>query len=111
MTSSADHDDGRLVVETANSGDAASIMIQGEADTANLERLEAALTCIELDGQRVVHIDVAGLHFIDVPALRQLTVFAMQMRQNGYDVTTRGAQPLVHEVACILDVRDKLGLP
>lgn len=31
--------------------------------------------------------------------------------QNGHDVTTRGAQPLVHEVARIVDVREKLGPP
>lgn len=110
MTSPADPCGGRLVVETASSEIAARITLRGEADAANLEQLQAALSSIELDGQKVVHIDMSDLVFIDVPALRQLTLFAMQMRQDGHDVTTRGGHPLVHDVARILNVRDELGL-
>jgi anti-anti-sigma factor len=109
MTSHADPG-ARLHVKTANSENVAWIMIQGEADTANLEQLEAALTGIELNGQKTVHIDVSDLDFIDVPALRRLTSFAMQLRQSGHDVMTRGAPPLLQEVAHILNVRETLGL-
>jgi anti-anti-sigma factor len=109
MTSSADPG-ARLHVKTANSENVAWIVIQGEADTANLEELEAALTGIELDGQKAVHIDVSGLDFIDVPAFRRLISFAIKVRQSGHDVITRGAPPLLQEVAHILNVRDTLGL-
>ncbi len=110
MNSSADHGATRLNVEIVRSENAAWIIIQGEADIANLEQLEADLTSIELNGQKAVHIDVSDLDFLDVAALHQLTVFATQVTQSGLAVTTRGAQPLVHEVVQILGVRDTLGL-
>jgi anti-anti-sigma factor len=99
-----------LHVKTAHSETGAWIVIQGEADAANLDELEAALASIELDGQKAVNLDLSELSFIDVAALRQLTSFAMRMRQSGHDVTTSGAQPLILEVASALKVQDTLGL-
>ena len=110
MTSVSDLADARLRVEMIDTGSAAWIILDGEADIANLEHLDSLLDGIELNGMKTVHLDVSGLGFFDVAALRRFTTFARRLRQSGRDLTTRGATPLFHRVAALLRVHDDLGL-
>jgi anti-anti-sigma factor len=107
----SDSDDKRLRVETMNNEDGARIIIHGEVDIANVEHFEAALASIQLDGTRSVHIDASNLDFFDVAALRQLADFVRRVKQTGRDISLKGAQPLLHEVARALKVHDEFGLP
>jgi anti-anti-sigma regulatory factor len=84
--------------------------LRGEADISTLERLEAALDDIGLNGTRSVHLDVSELRFVDAPTIRRLTVFAVRAKETGHDVTTLGAGPTFRMVAGTLGVRDRLGL-
>lgn len=99
-----------LRVETITDGDTTRIVIHGEADIANVNHLDAALSGIQLDGTTSVHIDASELAFFDVAALRCLTVFAQWVKQTGRDITACGASPMLHDVARVLEVHDDLGL-
>jgi anti-anti-sigma factor len=100
----------RLGVETNDNQDAAWVILHGEADIATLQHLEAALTRIELDGAKPVHLHVADLDFADVATLQLLTAFARQAKQVGHDVKTCGASPTLRKVARLMSVHDDLGL-
>jgi anti-anti-sigma factor len=97
-------------VETARDEHAARIILHGEIELRTVEALEAAFTSIELDGQRTVQIEVSDLDFVDAAALRRLAALAMRLRQGGYDVTTRGARPVLQRMARVLELSDELGL-
>jgi anti-anti-sigma factor len=103
-------DAGHLKIETTQDEDAVWVILQGEADIATLQHLEAALGRIGLDGAQRVHLQVADLDFADVSTLRQLTLFAKQARQAGRDVRTVGARPILRKVAQLMSVHHDLGL-
>ncbi len=110
MTSSAGPGELRLGIDTDINGPAVRITIRGEADVSTLERLEAALDDVELNGARSVTLDVTELGFADAATLRRLTVFAVRAKETGHDVTTCGASPTFRTVASLLGLRDHLGL-
>jgi len=97
-------------VETVHDGAVTQILLCGEVDTANLPQLEDGLADIALGGNREVRFDVSDLNFMDVAALRQLTLFARHLRESGYDVRTRGAQPLLEHLVRLTGVEGDLGL-
>jgi anti-anti-sigma factor len=103
-------DHGLLQVETAGEGRVTRITLRGEVDFASSSDLETALAAIELDGSRQVQLHISDLDFVDVAGLRQLTAFARDLRESGYDVATHGAQPVVAEMARLAGVDDDLGL-
>lgn len=110
MTSRSGPNEGRLSVETVGDEHAIRIILRGEADIGNLADLDIALTGIELDGTMQVQLHVSELAFLDVAALRQLTLFAQQLKETGYTVTTHGAQPMVDQLVRLVGVDDDLGL-
>ena len=110
MTSFSGSAETRLRVETITDGETIRIAIQGEADIANVDHLDAALTGIPFDGIRSVQIDASGLDFFDVAVLRRLTVFAQSVKQTGRDITTCGAPPILHDLTRMLGLQDDLGL-
>lgn len=77
---------------------------------SNLDELDTALSSIVLEGNQTVRVDLSDLRFIDLTALRRLTSFAVQLREGGCEVTTRGAPPLLHRVTQILPGPDQFGL-
>lgn len=110
MTISTHPGRSRLSVETINRTDAAWLVLQGEADIATLEELEAALTRVQLSGVKSVHLHLADLDFADVSTLCQLTDFARRARESGRDIRTCGARPIVRKLAHLLSFQDDLGL-
>lgn len=97
-----------LLVQTGVSQATAWIVMQGEADVSNLERLSSALASIRLDDVDAMHIHVHDLDFIDVAAFRQLTTFTKHVKQTGRAVMTYGAHPIVRRMAQILRTQDQL---
>lgn len=110
MTASSGSADTRLRVETITDGETTRVVIHGEADVADVNHLDAALTRIQLDGTRSVQIDAYNLDFFDVAVLRRLILFTQRVKQTGRDITTRGATPMLHVVARMLGLQDDLGL-
>lgn len=110
MTEFSGTADTRLRVETIRDGKTTRIVIHGEADIANVNDLDAALTGIQFDGTRSVQVEVSALDFFDVAVLRRLIVFAQSVKQTGRDITTCGATPMLHEVARMLELQEDLGL-
>lgn len=99
-----------LDLESVSDGHATRITLTGEADLASARALEAALAAIELDGTQQVDLDISDLRFLDIAALRELTVFARQLREKGYAIATHGAQPMVEQLVRLAGVYDDLGL-
>ena len=110
MPSSADLHDRCLRIETFVDGHVTRIVLHGEADSACAGHLEAALADIERDGSGSVELHVSDLGFVDVAALRRLTLYARALRQAGCHVETHGAQPLLAELVRLTGVREDLGL-
>jgi anti-anti-sigma factor len=111
MTSFAEPDgDVRLGIETRRQGSVLTLILRGEADIATVDRLEAALTRIEVDGTHAVHVDLTDLDFADVATLRHLMLFARRARSNGHQVTSGGAKPVLRKVANLLGGEDLLSL-
>ena len=79
-------------------------------DFSKIHELDQALRNIELDGARLVHLDLTQLAFADVATIRRLAAFAGYAKRSGPDVTTCGARPTVRKVANLLRVQDDLGL-
>ena len=50
----------------------AGLMLAGEADITTRDALRAALAALKADGTGEVHLDLAGLRFIDVSCTREL---------------------------------------
>ena len=50
----------------------AGLMLAGEADITTRDALRAALAALKADGAGEVHLDLAGLRFIDVSCTREL---------------------------------------
>jgi anti-anti-sigma factor len=99
-----------LRVETVKREDVAWVIVQGEADLATLQELEAGLTRVQLDGTKAVHLHLSRLTFADVASLRQLTMFARSAKEAGRDIKTCGANPTLRKVARLLRVHEDLGL-
>lgn len=99
-----------LDLESAWDGRATRITLRGEADLASAHDLEAGLAAVELDGTKRVELDISDLRFLDVAALRELTLFARRLRENGYEVKTYGAQPMVEQLVHLTGVHHDLGL-
>ena len=110
MTASSERAHAPLRVETITDKEAIRILVQGEVDVASVNRLDAALKAIQLDGTRSVLLDVSDLAFFDVAALRCLLAFAQSVKQSGRDITTCGATLMLHDVARTLELQDDLGL-
>jgi len=91
-------------------GSALRIVLRGEADLASVGVLQAALSEVRVDGMQRVELDISALEFIDVAALRHLTLFAMELKQTGREVRTRGAQPVLAHLIRLVGAHDKLGL-
>lgn len=97
-------------METVRQDSAVRIVLRGEVDVANADRLRGALDAIELDGARRLCLDMGDLAFLDVAALRELTSFTQRVRQSGRHVEAHGARPSLHRTAGVLGVDDLLGL-
>lgn len=110
MTSRTDPDQGRLAVETHDEGNTTHIILRGEADDTNLADLETALAGIQPNGTHELQLEVSDLSFIDVAALRHLTLFARQMKETGREVKTRDAGPMLAQLIRLVGVEDDLGL-
>ena len=52
------------------------LMLTGEADIASRDVLRTALAALRADGSGQVHLDLAGLRFIDVSCTRELVALA-----------------------------------
>jgi hypothetical protein len=50
----------------------AGLVLAGEADITTRDALRAALAALPADGAGVIHLDLAGLRFIDVGCTREL---------------------------------------
>jgi anti-anti-sigma factor len=100
----------RFCFEIRKANDIAWVILQGEADVATLEALEAALDHAELNGAQSIHLHVKDLQFVDSTTVRRLTVFAKGAKQAGHDVKTCGANRTFHLLARLLGVRNDLGL-
>ena len=101
---------GDLRIETIGGDDVVQVVLRGEADIATLEDLDAALEHLELDGAKLVHLDLTGLDFADVATVRRLAVFARQAKRTGHDVNACGASQILRKVAGVVDDQDELGI-
>lgn len=110
MTSRTRPDPGHLIVETREDGPITRVILQGEADSTNVTDLENALAGIAPDDAHLIQLDVSGLTFIDVAALRRLTIFARQMKEAGRVIRTHDAQPILEHLVRLVGVDDDLGL-
>lgn len=110
MSSTTGPSNGQLMVAYADDGGVVRIELRGQADAAGTEILRNALSGLTVDGARRVELDVSSLEFIDVAALRHLTLFAMQLQENGREVRTRGAHPVLAHLIRLVGAHDKLGL-
>jgi anti-anti-sigma regulatory factor len=99
-----------LRVETAKDGHDLRVALHGESDFSTLSELDRALQRIELDGSRLVCLDLTHLAFADVATIRRLAAFAGHAKRAGPEVTTCGAHPTVRRVAGLLRVHGELGL-
>jgi anti-anti-sigma regulatory factor len=99
-----------LRVHTLTEESAARVVLEGEADLANLDRLDGALATLDLQGAISVELVVSDLDFCDVVSMRRLFVFARDVRQSGSDVVTSGARPVFARVARIFGADTVLGI-
>ena len=99
-----------LRVETLKGEHTLQVALHGECDFSNIHELDQALRNIELDGARLVHLDLTHPTFADVATIRRLAAFAGRAKRTGHDVTTNGAHHTLRRVADMLHVQDDLAL-
>ena len=97
-------------IDTRREDGVVTIILRGEADIATIDRFEATLERVEIDGARAVHVDLSELEFADVATLRHLIRFAHRARSSGHRVTCGGARPVLRKVAGLLGGDDLLGV-
>lgn len=109
-TTTGPGDVGGLRVETVADGPVLRVALHGECDFSTVGHLEQTLRGLELDGSRLVFLDLTHLAFADVATIRHLAAFAGDAKRAGQDVATCGAHPTLRKVADLLQVHGELGL-
>ncbi len=99
-----------LRVETVTDGNVLRVALHGECDFSKVSYLDQTLRGLELDGSRLVYLDLSQLAFADVATIRHLAAFAGDTKRGGQDVATGGAHPTLRKVADLLQVHGELGL-
>lgn len=99
-----------LRVETVVDGPVLRVALHGECDFSTVPDLDSALGGVELNGRRVVHLDLTHLAFADVATIRRIAAFAGDAQRSGQEVATSGAHPTLRKVADLLRVHGELGL-
>lgn len=99
-----------LRIETLLDGLVLRVALHGECDFSTVPALDSALGGIELNGSRLVHLDLTHLAFADVATIRRIAAFAGDAKRSGQDVATSGAHPTLRKVAGLLQVHGELGL-
>jgi anti-anti-sigma regulatory factor len=99
-----------LRVDARRDGHAAVVFLGGQADLASRAYLEIVLAHLAVEDATAVHLHVANLDFCDVGSLRQLLLFARDMRQAGREVATCGARPMFRRLSQLLGVHGELGI-
>ncbi len=97
-------------VQTVADGPVLRVAVYGECDFSTVSSLDHALGDIDLDGSRLVRLDLTQLTFADVATIRRLAAFAGDAKRAGQDVATVGAHPTLRKVADLLQVHGELGL-
>jgi anti-anti-sigma regulatory factor len=93
-----------LRVSCATTDDACRIQLVGEADFSVLDELTRALEAVPLRRGQDVHLDVAGLEFVDLACMRALMRFAGRAERAGARVH------VVHPNPSFTLVRRTMGL-
>ena len=110
VTTTGAGDRGDLRVETARDGHVLRVALHGECDFSRVPDLDQTLRGLELDGSRLVYLDLTHLTFADVATIRHLAAFAGDAKRAGQDVATCGVHPTLRKVADLLQVHGELGL-
>ena len=97
-----------LEIETHSSDHAMWITLRGEADLSNHQKVEAALSSIELAGVNRVNLRLSDLTFCDVKTLCRLLNFALEARESHCDVAVVDANPLIELMTRLLEVDEEL---
>ncbi len=63
-------DDGLLTISAL--ADRVGLRLAGDVDTSNHDRLRSVLAALPTDGITAVHLELAGLEFIDIEGTREL---------------------------------------
>jgi anti-anti-sigma factor len=78
------------------------IVVSGEVDLANRDRLRTCLARIDLGRSSLVYLDLRLLGFCDSDGCRLLLRFEQQATAAGHDVRIYQPQPVVQKVLSIL---------
>lgn len=97
-----------LEIETRHDDQALWIFIRGEADLSNHQKIEAALSDVDLAGARRVNLALSDLRFCDVRTICSLLNFALEVRDQDCDVAVMDANPLVRLMTRLLAVDEEL---
>ena len=95
--------------QAGGTGHAVCVSLRGEADVSNHHQLHAALSSIELDGVRSVHLRLAELTFCDTCAFRCLMTFAVDAQRSGHAISTHGVSSAIRTMTALFGAKDTLG--
>jgi anti-anti-sigma regulatory factor len=73
---SAEPEKGDGLITVTRLADCIRLRLTGEVDILNHDQLRSALTALRTDCIAAVHLELAGLRFIDVTGTRELMAFA-----------------------------------
>src|SRR6476620_12374467 len=96
-------DKGLLTVNATSAKGVVWIVVRGEVDLANRDRLRTSLAAIELGRARLVVLDLRLLTFCDSVGCRTLVRFEKEARAAGCVVRVHRARPIVRKVMAIVD--------
>ncbi len=96
-------DEGLLTVTATSTKGVVWIVVHGEVDLANRDRLRTSLAAIELARARLVYLDLRLLTFCDGAGCRTLVRFEKRARAAGCVVRVHRARPIVRKVMAIVD--------
>jgi anti-anti-sigma regulatory factor len=95
----------RLEIETTGRTDGVVwIHLRGGTDMSTHGQLVAGLAAVDLDGVKVLHVDLSDLHFCDVRGLHHILIFARVVKRNGDVVVVHGASRMMLKMIDVLGV-------
>lgn len=96
-----------LDIETTTDTDGVWIRLRGETDITTHRQLLAGLAAVDIDGKKVVNLDLSSLAFCDVRSLCYMMVFIGGVQRNCDAVIVHGASGTILKMINLLVVEDQ----
>src|SRR3954465_827785 len=98
----------QLQIDVRQEPDRVVLVLEGELDMASAPLLQSAIEGVELDGKRMVVLDLQQLQFIDSTGLRVILAVRKLCATRGQELAVTPGSPQVERLLSVTGVAEHL---